>query len=1135
MIYERYEMYERKMLKVSRILGWIKKYYKVAILPPVIAIALSIVFLCSIGTVMGDIACPDCSYGMTPEFEAKAFLANAYYEYSPADGNETWSTELPQRAGEYKIRVVSKNGFGKIRYSESAFFNVLPVEITFDYNKINCVYGNESDYIGEGIVPQGLIEGDRLEDVKCSFETQSSNSVKVSASSFRILNENGEDVTSSYVYLHSSGEWVLEKRKIELSSGMTSSNYNGTNISNTGEFVSSGSLVKGDSIKVVESAYLTNAGSTKNTFTARIVNENGEDVTNYYSISYNYGTLTVNKRNIQLATSSAEKVYDGRPLMSESYELIGGSLCDGHTIDVSYADNCIDVGTYDNVATVKITDKNGNDVSSNYNVSIQPGSLIVTPITLTVESGSAKRQYNGQQLTKETFALTSGKLLDGHMLSAVYTQDDAIYVGDYKNEFVCKIKSEDGKDVSSNYNIEYSYGVLTVEPIILKIRTGSAEKIYDGEPLTNKEWKFVSGKLFTGHNFFNTYANGARVDAGRVKNGMSIFIVDESGMDVTNAVYKIEVDCGTLTVKPRKVVITSESASKKYDGKPLTNDKYWWSYSEVTKEGLLNNHYPRSSFSGSQTEVGSSPNTFTATAVESSSGKDVSSNYEFVYQYGTLTVYPDDNMHEHEESEDYNIMGPMPEAEEGEGPFAKFRLYSIDEPTRVYLREKSYGDYTGSGWKKAVSCDINIVHNPQFLAGSQLHSYPNVSSHLFTINMADFCPTLAPYYMHYNQELSVGFTGNDVKMEFSGDSYSTYIAPDIEIPFNIQPGYNYNSWVKQYEPKYRKFVYENYLSIPDSTKSAMLDIAAANGIKANSKNVILDVKEYISHAAVYKLDIEEFPNGVDKAVYFLTVTKEGYCQHFASAATLMYRALGIPARYTVGFASTAYPGNQETSVVGDDAHAWVEVYIDGTGWIPVEVTAAVEGTPDPENADQRLTPDGRIMITVSTYSADKYYDGEAIESLSGNKYWVSVGSLLAGHRIVAQLNNDSTYFSYVGSMTNILESCMIYDANGKDVTDMYYINYNYGVSEIYKRPITIMSASASKVYDGTPLTDNRYWIVGGSLVSGHQLEVDFTGSQTTVGSSRNNFTYKIKNKYGGNIDYYYDITVIKGDLVITEK
>ncbi len=79
------------------------------------------------------------------------------------------------------------------------------------------------------------------------------------------------------------------------------------------------------------------------------------------------------------------------------------------------------------------------------------------------------------------------------------------------------------------------------------------------------------------------------------------------------------------------------------------------------------------------------------------------------------------------------------------------------------------------------------------------------------------------------------------------------------------------------------------------------------------------------------------PEGRDFVEYFLTESERGYCMHFASAAALLLRTMGIPARYVSGFTADTV-ARQQVDVPDWAAHAWVEIYIDGYGWYPVEVT-----------------------------------------------------------------------------------------------------------------------------------------------------------------------------------------------------
>lgn len=81
-------------------------------------------------------------------------------------------------------------------------------------------------------------------------------------------------------------------------------------------------------------------------------------------------------------------------------------------------------------------------------------------------------------------------------------------------------------------------------------------------------------------------------------------------------------------------------------------------------------------------------------------------------------------------------------------------------------------------------------------------------------------------------------------------------------------------------------------------------------------------------------------------VGFVTRTHAGYCQYFAGAMALMLRYLGIPARVAVGFAGGTYDPNQHIWNVTDrEAHAWVEVWFKGYGWLPFDPTPAGPGAP----------------------------------------------------------------------------------------------------------------------------------------------------------------------------------------------
>lgn len=100
------------------------------------------------------------------------------------------------------------------------------------------------------------------------------------------------------------------------------------------------------------------------------------------------------------------------------------------------------------------------------------------------------------------------------------------------------------------------------------------------------------------------------------------------------------------------------------------------------------------------------------------------------------------------------------------------------------------------------------------------------------------------------------------------------------------------------------------------------------------------------------------PSGRDPTLSFLQRGK-GYCQHFASAMTLLLRASGIPARIAIGFAGGEWSESLRALVLRRrHAHAWVEVPFDGMGWIPFDPTAVarVPEKRNPSSVDPRSGP-----------------------------------------------------------------------------------------------------------------------------------------------------------------------------------
>ena len=163
-------------------------------------------------------------------------------------------------------------------------------------------------------------------------------------------------------------------------------------------------------------------------------------------------------------------------------------------------------------------------------------------------------------------------------------------------------------------------------------------------------------------------------------------------------------------------------------------------------------------------------------------------------------------------------------------------------------------------------------------------------------------------------------------------------------------------------------------------------------------------------------------------------------------------------------------------------------------------------------------------IIIKANSAKKKYDGTALKD-SGYTY--TSGVLVSGDVLEAVVSGEQLN---VGSASNKVISYKV-TRNGQDVTENYTFGESKnGVLEVTKRTITLTSASATKVYDGLPLTSRDVTVTGDGFVSGEGASYDVTGTITDVGKVDNEFTYTLN---AGTLAGNYEITAVEGTLEVT--
>lgn len=277
---------------------------------------------------------------------------------------------------------------------------------------------------------------------------------------------------------------------------------------------------------------------------------------------------------------------------------------------------------------------------------------------------------------------------------------------------------------------------------------------------------------------------------------------------------------------------------------------------------------------------------------------------------------------------------------------------------RIYLRGGGAGVYTGSGWEalpetdwlwQAIQRDADSWIDPLLHPALRCDSAEIRETAIRRVSAGS-----AVYYPYYFVCWTAGDSG------WPGGLWGT--PPTIEGSlFSEEQSYRVSSvdWPEagfppeDAQPAYRDFVYSRYLDVPRWARSALAPLLAEaerSPIRwpselperfQESAAAAERVAAALAEAARYDLSTPAMEPGEDFVAHFLEEGR-GYCVHFATAGALLLRMQGIPTRYVSGYVADL-DGSGYAAVPDSAAHAWVEIYLDGFGWYPVEMTPSYSG------------------------------------------------------------------------------------------------------------------------------------------------------------------------------------------------
>lgn len=287
----------------------------------------------------------------------------------------------------------------------------------------------------------------------------------------------------------------------------------------------------------------------------------------------------------------------------------------------------------------------------------------------------------------------------------------------------------------------------------------------------------------------------------------------------------------------------------------------------------------------------------------------------------------------------------------------------------LYLRGSALGRYDGATWRETATKPPESAGSAAQFSATAVSGQGNRRTitirHLSGTTQLAYMPYFALFGEAESGEVYARPKNRTDTYEWTYTPYSGGMA-------------SFSGSGSEAEKLYGAWAQGAYTDLPEGLATQLRQIAEDAGIDASASReaVVSQVTAYIRQAGYYDLEAERAPNGSDFILYFLTESHRGYCVHFASAAASMLQSLGVPARYVSGYLVQVSASSWST-VTDEDAHAWVEVYFDGFGWVPIEVTGSTTApaeTPTPSDAPTQ-NPDAAVT------------DGPEETSDPGNPEW----------------------------------------------------------------------------------------------------------------------------------------------------
>ena len=960
----------------------------------------------------------------------------------------------------------------------------------------------------------------------------------------------------------------ITQRKITLTSAKDEKFYDGTPLTNDTIVVGGeDEFVEGEGIASYGvTGSQTEAGESDNVFDYTL-KENTKSEN--YEIQKKYGKLKVKPVDTEVVVTITEHsgtgVYDGNKQTVTGYDVTNISNTLYSEKDFSFNGNAVIEGTNAGSYNMELKAADFENISKNFtNVKfvIVDGTLEIARRPVTIKAKESSKVYGNSDPAFDLATLENsvGDELKDLDLAVIRSDagDDTIKV----HENVLSIQNS--KEALEKEYTNYTFTIIPADFAIfenengLTVSAADVVKEYDGNSYGVTATARIKNAEIENPNITIKYWNEKT----------NAYDLDESpeyrNVADTPATVKFEASLygyksvqgeATVTINKRSVLLTSASASKIYDGTPLTNSNV-----TVTGSGFVDGEVTDIKAIGSVTNVADSPkpNTITFTPVE---GKFNADNYAIEQVEGELAITPVTTKVKVE------IIGNhVSEKYDGTPKVAEGYVINIVEDTSgVYQKDdievigndSAFAERTDAGTTfMGLKADAFANGNPNFtnITIVVTDGYVEVIPRSVTLTsesaakVYDGTPLIRP-------DVTIGGDGfvngevSDVKAIGSALNVSDKDVRN-EITFTQKTGYKAENYDIKYEPgtlRITPIVDEVTITITEHSASLKY-----NGAEQSVTGYDTAIDNTLYKETDFTFSGDATAKGTDFGSYPMNLKAEDFTNKNKNFANVVFEIVDGQLEITKrdvelisGSDEKVYDGTPLTKnhiliagdqfVPGEGADYDVTGSQTNAGSSDNEFTYRLNSSTKAINYNIKTTPGtlkvtpvtDNVIVTITEHSGSAKYDGTE-KTVTG--YDVAIDNEL-------YTEND---FTFSGNDVIKATDADIYNMELKP-SDFNNISHNFasvtfkivdGTLNISRRDVTLTSATDSKTYDGKPLTNDNVAVGGDGFAEGEGAVYNVTGSQAEAGFSNNTFSYELKDNTKPD---NYNITPFEGILTVSSS